>query len=352
MKTTTKTLLAVLILLAAAAPSAHAALMIKNICRVKGQEENTLQGLGLVIGLKGTGDGGDFLPAIRSLARAMELMGNPLGKGGAIELKDAKNVALVMVTATVPAAGGRQGDHIDCKVSSIGGAKSLAGGQLFVTPLQGPQVQNPRIYAFAQGQLHFDDEKFPTTAKVHAGCRLEEDFFNPFIQKGKFTLVLDRNHADFRVAQDIADELNRQLSFESLSSITAKAINQVNVEVTIPQQYLDDPVMFVARVMSLPILEPQTESRVVINERAGTIVIDGDVEIGSVVVAHKNVTVEAATDTPLQRFTTLDAKQTETAKLKGLYEALNAVKVPTEDIIEIIKQIDRSGKLHAKLVIE
>src|SRR5688500_16854615 len=77
--------------------------LLKNICRVKGQEENTLQGLGLVVGLKGTGDGGSFLPAMRSLAQTMERMGLPLGEAGLRELKEAKNVALVSVTATVPA---------------------------------------------------------------------------------------------------------------------------------------------------------------------------------------------------------------------------------------------------------
>jgi len=91
---------------------------LKSICRVKGQEENTLHGLGIVVGLNGTGDGGNFLPTIRSLAIAMELMGTPIGENGAAELKDAKNVALVTVTATVPAAGARQGDKTDCVVSS------------------------------------------------------------------------------------------------------------------------------------------------------------------------------------------------------------------------------------------
>lgn len=65
--------------------------------------------MGLVVGLKGTGDGGDFMPAIRSLAVALQLMANPVGKTGPLELKNAKNVALVMVTVTIPGAGGRQG---------------------------------------------------------------------------------------------------------------------------------------------------------------------------------------------------------------------------------------------------
>lgn len=91
----------------------------------------------------------------------------------------------------------------------------------------------------------------------------------------------------------------------------------------------------------------------VINERAGSIVIGGDVEIGSAVVTHKNIVIETgdATVTP-SHFVPLDPEKTNTAKLKALVEALNAVKAPTPDIIEIIKGLDRNGKLHASLIIE
>jgi flagellar basal body P-ring protein FlgI len=41
-----------------------------------------------------------------------------------------------------------------------------------------------------------------------------------------------------------------------------------------------------------------------------------------------------------------------TAKLKSLVEALNALKVPAEDQIAIIKGIERDGKLHGRLVME
>ncbi len=290
-----------------AAP-AQGRILLKNICRVKGQEENTLHGLGLVVGLKGTGDGGEFLPTIRSLATALQLMGSPLGRGGPVELKDAKNVALVMVTATVPAAGARQGDKLDCVVSSIGAAKSLNGGTLFSTPLQGPQVGNARVYAFAQGQLHIDDLKAPTTAKIHQGCRLEEDFYNVFSKDGKITLVLDKNHADFQVAQDTAELINSQLNYQNTDGYLARALNQVNIEVTIPQQYRDDPVLFISQVLSLPTLDPQPEARVVINEKTGSVVVSGDVEIGAVVVTHKNIVIETGTaNSSGNRFVPIDA---------------------------------------------
>ena len=333
--------------------TSHAKFLVKNTCRVKGQEENTLQGLGLVLGLKGTGDNGSSLPMIRIVMAALRLMGNPVDKE--LDLKDTKNVALVMVTATVPANGARQGDKLDCTVSSMGSAKSLDGGYLFMTPLQGPQLQNPRIYALASGQLHIDDKKVPTVAKVHQGCRLEEDFLNVFTKDGKLTLVINKDRADFQVAQEIADIINSQYKFsvQATDGRLAKALSAVNVEVHIPPQYKDDPVLFVAEIMGLPISEPQTESRVVINEKTGSIVISGDIEIGAVVVTHKNMVIETGGGAvSADRFIPVDPNKNTTAKLKGLVEALNAIKVPKEDVIDIIKGLERNGKLHGTLIIE
>lgn len=354
---------------AAFAQPAQAQIRLKNICRVKGQEENTIHGLGLVVGLQGTGDGGDFLPAIRSLATAMQLMGSEIGKGGAAELKDARNVALVSVTATVPAAGARQGDQIDCYVSSIGAAKSLAGGRLFLTALLGPQAEGMRVYAFAEGALHIDDPKINTTAYIHGGCRLEEDFLNVFTKDNKITLVIDEHHADFEVAQEIAELINsnwydtsrtgalrrspgRLVSLADHSGIIAKAVNQKFVEVAIPPAYRDQPVGFVSEVLGMTLAEPQTNARVVVNERAGSVVISADVEIGSVVVSHKNIVVETGDILPAERFVGVDPGEVQTAKLKALVAALNAVKVPNADIIQIIKDIERNGKLHGQLIVE
>src|SRR4030095_5691374 len=69
---------------------------LKNICRIKGQEENVLRGVGLVIGLNGTGEANDG-PTMRAIARALEIMGNPVAppdarQSGLEELKKMKNV--------------------------------------------------------------------------------------------------------------------------------------------------------------------------------------------------------------------------------------------------------------------
>lgn len=342
-------------LLCLAGSDSHAAgrLTLKSICRVKGQEENSLQGMGIVIGLKGTGDNASYLPALRSVAQIMAATGNTLGRNALVELKDTKNVALVAVSATIPAAGGRQGDKIDCVVSSIGSAKSLSGGRLFLTPLIGPDRKNPRVYAFAEGPLTIEGANITTTARIHAGCRLEEDFFNVFSKDNKITLVLEKYHADFQVAQDVAEMINSQMRMQTSSDTPlARAINQGNIEVTIPIQYRDDAVSFVSQVLALPIMEPQTGARVVVNERAGSIVISGDVEIGAVAVTHKNIVIETGVGSSAKPFVGLDPVDPSSPKLKALVETLNAVHLPTEDIIEVIKGLDRDGKLHAPLIIE
>ncbi len=336
----------------AEADAAPTTTMLKSVCRLKGQEENTLQGMGIVVGLDGKGDGGNYQPTVRSLAKLMSVMGEQLGPGGLTELKDAKNVALVLVTATIPAAGARQGDRIDCTVASIGAAKSLAGGRLFLTPLVGPDRQDPSVYAFAEGPITIDGASMLTTGRVFGGARLEADFFNAFTKDGKITLVLDENHAGFGNAQEVVETVNSQLGFGTGGAPLAKALNQQNIEVAIPSQYQQDPVLFVSLVLRLPLLQPETEPRVVINERAGSIVIGGDVQIGPVVVSHKNIVIEAGAAPATGGFVAVDPAETSVPRLKAMVEALNAMHVPNADVIEIIKGLHRNGKLYGKLIIE
>jgi flagellar P-ring protein precursor FlgI len=109
---------------------------------------------------------------------------------------------------------------------------------------------------------------------------------------------------------------------------------------------------FVSQLLGLTIPDPQTGARVVINERAESIVISGDAEIGPVVVTHKNLVVEAGNaTTTAARFVPVDPRN-ESPTLKSLVEALNAVRVPPADVIEILKGLQRNGKLHAQLIIE
>ena len=128
----------------------------------------------------------------------------------------------------------------------------------------------------------------------------------------------------------------------------AKAIDQVNIEVRIPAAYRQNVVQFVAEVMETRIFPPQNDARVVINERNGVIIVGDNVEVGPVAVSHKNLSIE--TEGPLH---VVDpAADTSTTKLLGLVKALNALKVETQDIIDIIKELERSGRLYGHVIIE
>src|SRR5215207_3175538 len=336
---------------------------LKNICRIKGQEENVLRGWGLIVGLNGTGEANDG-PTMRAIARAMEIMGNPVtnrgdsyltttSQGGLDELKKMKNVAMVMVTATVPSTGARRGDKVDCFVSAING-KSLDGGRLAFASLLGPNTEDKRVYALCQGQVTIDNLQQPMVGMIHGGCQLEADIFTPFYRDGHITLILDKNHADFQTANDIVQFIREKVAYSETHDSRASedmvhAIDAANIMVRIPDIFMKDPVAFASDLLEIQMEEPQAESRVVINSRAGTIVISGDVEIGDVIVSHKNVVVDATT---APTFSAIDVDQSGAPKLQTLVDQLNSLKVPTSDMVEIIKGIERNGKLHGRLVID
>ena len=348
------------VLIFAAATAAHADRRIRDICRVKGQEENTLQGMGLVVGLQGTGDG-DARPTRQAMAKLMTVMGSPLPQDvrGVQDLSklEAKNVALVWVTAKIPASGAREGGKVDCKVSSIGSAKSLEGGYLITTPLLAPRPGSQEVYAVAGGNLKLDDPDYPLTATIHGGGRMEKDFFNAYTdgEQQTVTLVINPNHADFATAYDIADLISKEPDFidrDNPSISIAKAIDQANIVLRIPDQYRVDPVSFVSNVLNTQLAQlPGGGTNVVINERSGVVVVGSNVDIGPVAITHKNLVIRAGAGVE-SSFVAFEPTQANDPKLADLVSALNTLKVPPEDIIDIIKTIERSGELHGQLIVE
>jgi flagellar P-ring protein precursor FlgI len=343
-------------------------LRIKDICRLRGQEENTLQGLGVVVGLKGTGDG-DSSPTTQALARTVQLMGGQINvdQQGILQdgdLKNSKNVALVFVTATLPATGVQQGDQLNCTVSAVS-AKSLEGGVLLLTPLLGPRADQQTVYALAQGPIVLEDVRLPTSARIERGVKCEANIVNEYVANDRITLVLDPNHSSFTTAQYIEDTINDfhrnglssvgltgQLNSSQTSQPLAIALDQVHVEVRIPDNYLQRPVQFVALVMDLPLANLRNNKRVVIQEREGVVIIGEDVTISPVAISHKNLTI--STRIPASTaFVGVESSDpaNERPKLKNLVDSLNKLAVPTDDIIAIIKALKRQGNLYGELVI-
>lgn len=344
-------------------------LLLRDVCRLKGQEENTLQGLGLVVGLKGTGDDSSK-PTARALARMMQLMGSQIandakGAPSLAEIEKAGNTALVFVTVNVPPQGVQQGDQIDCTISALS-AKSLEGGTLMLTPMLGPRVDQPTVYALSQGKLTVPDPRVPTSAAIYRGCKMEATIENQFVKDDKITLVLDKDISSFNTAQYIEDIIN-QLNNTGLNSgssipqdqalansnfqLLARALDPVHIEVSLPKYYRERPVAFVALLMETPLPNIQNKKRVVINEREGVIVIGEDVLIAPVAITHKNLTIEARAGQ--KSFVGLDpANPQPRPKLKNLVDALNSLNVPSDDVIAIIKALKQNGDLFGEVIVQ
>jgi flagellar P-ring protein precursor FlgI len=343
-----------LALFLSAQPSAFADHKIGDLCRIKGQEENTLHGIGLVGGLKGTGDG-DNKQTMKALARYMELMGHRIGsdaKGqlSLDDLKGVKNVALVFVSATVPPGGAQQGDLLDCTISAMS-AKSLAGGHLLLTEMRGPRPDDKTVYGLAKGAISLEDLASPQTGKVSLGLQVETRFQNEFVRNGRLTLVMNKDHASFQNTNYLAERINSQP--DMLGYNVARAIDQVKIEVTIPKPYENNPAQFAGLLLDTRVARFQTDTKVIINERKKAVIVGADVEIGAVAVMHKNRLIQTGGAEGTGEFVSLDmVGDGSKTKLTALVDALNALKVPAEDVIDIIKMLQHKQALFGELIIE
>ena len=333
------------------------AVKIADITRIDGQRSNTLTGLGLVYGLKGTGDGGDFMPAIKPLVSMLRKFNDP---AAVADLAKVQNVAVVSLTATIPRNGVRAGDRIDVYVTSIGAAGSLRGGRLFICPMQGP-IPDGGVFAMSEGPVTVEDPSTPTVGLVKGGCVMEVDLQQKYIDRGQFKLILEDPAASWTTASMIARTINGAES-ENGETI-AFANDPKEVVVNIPPAERERPDSFISRIQQLGIPIVATEARVQINERTGTLIVTGDVEISPVVISHKGLTITTINPPPqpTARTPVVNSKNVvsldtvsagQNAKLQDLVNALEQLKVPVDDRIIIVKELYKTGKLHAKLVTE
>jgi flagellar P-ring protein FlgI len=124
-------------------------------------EQGMLVGVGLVIGLPGTGDSAVDANAIDSSIVGV------LKRAGLEPWRDQikpGRIAVVMLSAELP-DGARDGTQIAVSVSAIGDARSIAGGTLLVTPLRDA---DGTVHAIGQGLIAADGA--PTAAVLAAAA--------------------------------------------------------------------------------------------------------------------------------------------------------------------------------------
>ncbi len=336
---------------------------IKDISKVQGVRSNQLMGYGLVVGLNGSGDSNKSTETIQSVVNMLNTYGVAIS---ASSLKP-KNVAAVMVTATLPPFM-REGDTLDVTVSSIGDAKSIQGGTLLQTPLR---AGNGNVYAVAQGAVSTGgfmagnggqgvQKNFPTVGLTPNGAIVEHTVEDDLGEDG--TLSLSLSKADFTTAARVAAAVNSQYGG------IAQAANPGRVDIKIPAYYRRNVVGFVASIENLPVL-PDNIAKVVLNERTGTIVMGGNVTVDECAITQGGFSVrvttsEDAVQAPFTvgravKTTNTDVEATEerartivlppTTNISDIVGALNSVGATPRDIISIIQAMKSAGAIHAEV---
>jgi flagellar P-ring protein FlgI len=343
--------------------SAHAA-RVKDIGYINGLRPNQLIGYGLVVGLENTGDRVNTVFTIQSLTNMLEKMGIRVDPS-TIRVN---NIAAVAVTADLPPFA-KIGNKIDVLVSSIGDARSLQGGTLLFAPMRGADGE---VYAVAQGPVLLGgfvasgqgaqvQKNHVTAGRVANGATIERELSNQAINTD--SVVISLRSPDYTTVKRLSDRINE------IFSGSASAKDGATVTIVIPPEFRNNPVAFISAVENLDIL-PGTFSKIVVNERTGTVVIGENVRIQTVGVSHGNISIQIkeqpTVSQPLpfaqgQTVVTPNTKmkvEEEKGKffvmdsgvtIRDLVTALNALGVSARDVITILQAVKAAGALHAEL---
>ncbi|MEM6955704.1 MAG: flagellar basal body P-ring protein FlgI [Myxococcota bacterium] len=353
--------------------SSASAARIEDLVDVRGVRDNQLIGYGLVVGLNGSGDSGQARFTLQSTAAMLRRLGATIDPA----MIQTRNAAAVMVTATLPPHA-NPGTRIDVTVSSLGNARSLLGGTLLQTPLYGADRE---VYAVSQGSVIIGgfsaqggsgasvSYNHVTAGRVPGGAIVErpvpmEALTGPFV-------FLSLREPSFVNASRIATAIETDLG-ENMAS----AVDGGTVRVRVPDAYQDNRVGLIAHLQGLEV-QASAPSRVIIDERTGTIVLGSGVEISEVAIAQGGLTIEiserfnvsqpnalADGETVVTPETEVRAQEESnnhegtvalvpsSANLTDVVAALNALGASPRDLIAIFQALHAAGALRAEIEVQ
>jgi len=326
------------------------ALKIRDVARLKNERPGVVVGYGLVVGLKGTGDGGDNALTIAKLAALVKNLGDE--RTLERELKNNNNVAVVQVTVNIPAQGAYKGDKLDAIVSSVGSAKSLRGGHLFPMPVLVQRTDLTIIVATASGECLLDDEQHPTKARVVGGAVMVLDNPSEEIKNGEFTLVLHQNTANPETATAVADQINEDVKVQTGGQLVAFPMDSKSVVVKIPAAEMGSVTHFIKRIRELPLPNIPDPAKVVIDTKSKTIIFTQEVELAPTMISHGGMTIEIVSSPPSASPMTSAAAGQPNTRLRDLMEAFRLYSVSPDDRIAIVRELHKSSALKADLVVQ
>ncbi len=351
-------------------PGLSAAERIKDLASIQGVRNNQLIGYGLVVGLDGTGDQTQQTPfTVQSILSMLGQLGINLPPGTNLQLR---NVASVMVTATLPAFA-QPGQHIDVTVSSMGNAKSLRGGTLLMTPLKGIDNQ---VYAVAQGSLVIGGAGAGSAGssiqinhlgagRISAGAIVERAV-PTVLGQGEY-IHLELRDTDFTTARRIVETINSRFSHGTATALDGRVI-QIRAPLNNNQR-----VTFISQIEDLAVSPAQGMAKVIINARTGSVVMNQMVTLETSAVAHGNLSVIINTQPIIsqpgpfaQRGETVVVPQSQieirsdegnlmllpgSASLADVVKALNTIGATPQDLLAILQALKAAGSLRAELEI-
>jgi flagellar P-ring protein FlgI len=342
---------------------------LKDLASIQGVRQNQLIGYGLVVGLDGSGDQTTQTPfTVQSVISMLQNLGVSVPPGTSLQLK---NVAAVVVTASLPAFA-RPGQTIDVTVSSMGNAKSLRGGTLLMTPLKGADGQ---IYGLAQGNVLVGgvgasasgskaQVNHLSVGRISAGATVERAVSTTLGQED--AVYVELNETDFSTASRVVDTVNRRFGPE-----TAAAQDGRVIRVRAPQSS-DERVAFLGALESLHVTPAQTQAKVILNARTGSVVMNQAVTLDACAVSHGNLSVVINTQPVISQPAPMSGGQTvvtstsqieiqkdpgQVLLLKGgtsladVVKALNAIGASPQDLLAILQAMKAAGSLRAELEI-
>ncbi len=342
-------------------------IQVQDIARLEGHGTSILRGIGIVTGLRGTGDSGGEEVLARPLREIYKQNEIPLGELKA--LSKAKSAAIVFLEVVVPPHGAHRDDELPVYVTVSHSASSLAGGRLHLAALAGPRPGDG-VYAMASGPIILEETANPTAGIIRKGARIIDDILMP-TPSTSFNLILQPQYRRYATAQAVASVINSVASsdifeLERSRGMVAMALDHSMVRITIPESERVEPARFVARVLSAT-LSPELlmpPATVRMNQRAGTIIATANVEISPAAISHGQLQIQTVLPevppTPVNPKVTTSrwtgvattGKASERAKLQDLLAAFKQLDVPIEAQMEIIYQLHNTGRLHAELVFE
>jgi flagellar P-ring protein precursor FlgI len=342
------------LVVAAVVPNALRAqdVKVRDLTIAEGAAPIRLVGYGLAVGLDGTGDrasgargGGMTVQSVVNLLRRFDIE-------VPVEVMRTRNVAAVLVTAEVSPYL-RSGGRFDVHVSSLGDARSLRGGTLWMTPLVAEAGGKP--LAAAQGALVISEAADPrdryaaptveTTARLPQGGQLETDLPRPSFA-GASRLLL--KEPDVGTASKIAAAINA-----ALGAKTATVEDPGAVALALPDT--GDRALLLSKVRDLSV-RPDRAARLVIDGRDGTVVAGGDMTVGEAVVSHGLVTLTigaaGASKTPNDTSAVPgDVRVAAGTSVQKVATALHAVQTPAAEIAAIFMALREVGALAAEVVV-